>query len=184
MYIFKKIIKWILLITLVICGTARAATTGVWTPASQGGSADAGGVTVTISSSLITASSAGTLNTGGATTNFWTNPYGASVAGGSALTLSLSPFGTAGTVTVTFSQPVNNPVLHFARIGGVAAGGQSNSSSWASSSGTLSLLANANPPFSLSGSTFQRIPNVSASGGTCVAGSATSTACGLSLIHI
>ena len=79
---------------------------------------------------------------------------------------------------MTFSQPVNNPVLHFARIGGVTSSGQSNSSSWSSSSGTPLLLANANPPFSLSGSTFQRIPNVSASGAPCVAGSATSTACG------
>jgi hypothetical protein len=173
----KKIIKYTCFIIFIICEAARAATTGVWTPAVGGGSANAGGVTVTLSSALITAlPAAGTLNTGGAT-NFWTNPYGASVVGGPALTLVLTPFGAAGTVTVTFSQPVNNPVLHFARIGGVSAG-RTNSSSWTSSSGVPSLLANANPQFSLTGSTFQRIPNQPAAGGLCVAGNAGSTACG------
>ena len=94
MYIFKKIIKYTLLSILLICGVARSATTGVWTPVAGGGGANAGGVTVTLSSGLIVATpTAGTLNSGGATTNFWTNPYGASVAGAPALTLILSPYG-------------------------------------------------------------------------------------------
>ncbi len=101
---------------------AHAATTGVWQPNANGGSANAGGVTVTMSTSLLTATpSAGTLNSGGSA-NFWTNPYGSSVAGAPALSYVLAPGGVNGTVTVTFSQPVNNPVIHFARLGGTALG--------------------------------------------------------------
>ncbi|HGC5753471.1 TPA: hypothetical protein ACIZBK_003170, partial [Legionella pneumophila] len=174
---FNNSIKFVVIICFFLSKIVYSSTTGIWTPTGSGGSANAGGVSVTVSSTLIAATpTAGNLNTGGAT-NFWTNPYGASVVNAPALTFVLTPFGTAGTVTINFSQPVNNPVLHFARIGGIS-GGQSNTSSWTSSSGTPSLLPNANPQFSLIGSTFQRIPNQTASGGTCVLGNAQSTACG------
>ena len=164
-------------------GASWAGTTGTWTPAAAGGTATAAGVTVTISGvgGNNSPPAAGTLNG----TNFWTNPYGAAVSGAPALFIDPSPFGTGQSITITFSKAVDNPVLFVDRLGGVAGNGTAASSVWTLASSvatggapTLSLLGGSNSQFLLSGSTFQRLTPATASGGLCVAGDPTGTACG------
>ena len=169
---------------------AEAASTGTWTPTANGGTAVAGGVTVTVNGVGTggTAPTASTLNTGN-TASFWTNPYsgGTPTQATPALSFVLAPQGTTLTATFTFSKAVDNPVIHFARLGG-AVGTVSNTSVWALSgststggSVTTSLLAGSNTQFQYTSSNFQRTPNAvtaATNPGICVAGDATHMACG------
>jgi len=159
----------------------QAASTGTWTPNGvTGGSAAAGGVTVTVSGvSSTAAAAAATLNA----TNFWSNPYGAAVSGGPSLQMQPNPYGVNQTVTITFSRPVNDPVIHFDRIGGAIGTAAATSvwtlSSFTATSGTVtpSLLA-GNVVFKLTGAGFQRDIVPAATGGSECLGNDTATACG------
>lgn len=101
------------LISVINSSLAYSGTTGAWTPAAGGGTATVAGVGVTVTgvtSSVAPAS--GALNA----VNYWSNPYGGSVAGGPSLTIQPNPFGTTQTIVFTFSQPVDNPVIHWDRL--------------------------------------------------------------------
>lgn len=106
---------------------ALGATTGGWTNAAGNVSrADAAGIVATISGSLggsCLGTSAGygadRLNNTSNAAGWFSNPYGAPVSGLRDLLLDVC-FGdnSARTITMTFSKPVDNPVLHVDRLGG------------------------------------------------------------------
>lgn len=177
-----RAVSCLALIALVFLQAALPASaniTGTWTPSAAGGSASANGTTVTLSLSPVgaPAPSADTMNG----TNFWSSPYsGGAVNGGPSLFFIVPP--TGATATISFSKPVDNPVIHMDRLGGVASG-IANSSSWtltsavATSAVTLARIS-GNTQFVVSGSNFVRTTGVTAAGGECASGSATGTACG------
>ncbi|TQM05688.1 putative repeat protein (TIGR01451 family) [Pseudoxanthomonas sp. 3HH-4] len=148
----------LLLAGLVAAGSALALITGTWT---TNGSASAtttvNGITVTWTGMADSAYSNGSFN--GTNGGRWTDPYGGTVNGGASLTL-LHEVGSRN-YTVTFSKPVDNPVLHIDRLGG-AIGSDPNSSRWTlnssvSQGGTVSLTRlSGNPQFLVNGSTFVR----------------------------
>lgn len=87
---------------------------------------------------------------------------------------------TSGTVTITFSQPVDNPVLHIDRQGG-AYNGRSNSSIWTlTTAGVTMSRLSGNPQFAVSSTTFQRSPTNTSVTPTanCGTTSTAGTACG------
>ena len=178
---FARFAALVCLISVINSSLAYSGTTGAWTPTAGGGSATVAGVGVTVTgvTSSVTPSS-GVLNA----VNYWTNPYGGSVAGGPSLTIQPNPFGTTQTIVFTFSQPVDNPVVHWDRIGG-ASGTNASSSVWnltgfvaAGGSVTPALLPGSNVIFSVSGNQFQRdvVPALTG-GGECLSDN-TGTACG------
>lgn len=150
----------LLLAALSFATTAVAAITGAWTVnGSTSASSTVLGVTTTYTGDPGNPYGNATLNS----TNYWLDPYGATVNGGPSLLFNLSPLAGVRTYVVTFSAPVDNPVLHVDRVGGYTAGRVSNSSVWtltgAGSSGggvTMSRLS-GNAPFVVSGASFQRI---------------------------
>ena len=162
---------------------AQAANTGTWTPSGTGGSAVAGGVTVTIAGVQGSAAATNTMNA----TNFWTNPYGGGAVNNTPSILMVAkPFGQNQTITVTFSKPVDNPVIHFDRIGGTAgpSANQVATTVWdltgkvsTSATVTPSLLASANATFQFSGTTWQHdtVPTIATT--ECAANNS-SAACG------
>lgn len=174
-----------LLLVVLLCMTGlplRAATTGTWTNAAGNtNTATANGVTVTWSGAIGGAYSQGTLNT----VNYWNNPYGASVAGGPSLNMSITGIqGTTRTITVSFSKAVDNPVLHVDRLGG-GLGGVNNSTVWsltgsASTGGAITLeRLSGNSVFVLAGNSFQRVVGTTDNGNTeCSTDPLNSTACG------
>jgi hypothetical protein len=178
-----RVITVVLAIGLLSNLSAHSATTGVWSPTgNSGGTATVNGVTVTVSGVTSTAAAAtNTLNA----TNFWTNPYGAAVNGGPSLQMQPNPYGTTQTVTITFSRPVNDPVIHWDRIGGSIGTAAATSvwtlSSFTATSGTVTpSLLSGNPVMKLTGAGFQRdtVPAVAAAAaGECLADN-TGTACG------
>ena len=171
----------VLAATPLVTGGAFAANTGTWTTSGTGGSATAGGTTVTVSGVSGAVSTTQTLNA----TNFWSNPYlGGAVAGGPSLYINPTPYGTAQNITITFSRPVDNPVLHIDRLGG-SSNTNASTTVWTLASNvsvggtvTQSLLANSNVVFDFNGTRVQRNPVPAATGGgECLATNAGS-ACG------
>ncbi|MDH6593482.1 putative repeat protein (TIGR01451 family) [Variovorax sp. TBS-050B] len=150
-----------LLLALCAPQTARAAVTGTWTidDNTDTATATAGDFTVTHEGPLATGQNYS--NTAFATSStWWTNPYSGTVSGGQGLTGLFNPL-TTTTVTVSFSQPVNNPVLHVSRIG-VEQGNRIKSARWTlnssvqqSASVTLTKLSD-NGKLEVTGSYFQR----------------------------
>ncbi len=161
---------------LLLIGGERSSANvnGAWT---AGGTTTVNGVTVTVSGSAVTGGVAQVLDTTAAYFN--SNGYTGTVAGAASFRFTIPQPAVptnAGTVTITFGKPVDNPVIHFDRFGGssgtvttsppILATGLTNSSSWTLSSAvatggpvTLTRLA-GNGQFTLAGSTFQRTPNV------------------------
>lgn len=172
---------WFLILAMVVMGTALAATTGTWTIAGNTATSPAAGVTVTWSGATGSAYSNGTLNT----TNYWTNPYGASVAGNNSLQMLLDDIRDfTRTITVTFSKAVNDPVLHVDRLGG-GENGINSSSLWTmsgstSTGGSVTLTRlSGNAVFVVAGNSFQRITGTTDGGNTeCSTDPLNSTACG------
>ncbi|RDZ29315.1 DUF11 domain-containing protein [Lysobacter silvisoli] len=169
-----------MLALLFVAGSATAATTGTWTPATNSATSPAAGVTVTWSGALGggNAYSNDTFNT----TNFWTNPYSGTVVGANSLNMTLQPGNR--TITVTFSKAVDNPVLHMDRIGGTS-GGQNNSSQWTltssvSTGGTVGLTRlGGNSVFTVTGNSFQRTTGGTGAASTeCSTTAANGTGCG------
>jgi len=121
-------------------GSALALLSGTWTTnGASSATATVSGITVTWTGSADQNYANGTFN---ATNNsWWTDPYGGTVNGGTSLVM-LHDTGTR-TYTVTFSKPVDNPVLHIDRMGG-AINSDPNSSRWtltgsASQGGSVTL---------------------------------------------
>ncbi len=75
--------------------------------------------------------------------NYWTDPYNSVVSGGPALFMRFTPFGVNRTITVTFSSPVDDPVLHIDHFGG------SNGSTASTAILTLSSFSAASPDVSI-----------------------------------
>jgi hypothetical protein len=177
----------LLLAGLVAAGSVLALITGTWT---TNGSASAtttlNGISVVWTGTSDDPYANGTFN--GTNGGRWTDPYGGTVNGGASLTLLHEV--SSRNYTVTFSKPVDNPVLHIDRLGG-AIGSDPNSSRWTlnssvSQGGTVSLTRlSGNPQFLVNGSTFVRETGDGFSGeadAECRAGNTASivrgTACG------
>jgi len=102
---------------------AFAASTGGWTTAGTGGSATVSGVTVTMT---LSGGNAATTETLVNQPTFYNNPHaGGNPANTAAIAIWPRPFGTTRTFTVTFSKPVDNPILHIDRLGGTSGGASS-----------------------------------------------------------
>ena len=168
---------------LCVTFVAWAALTGAWTLTTGGGTNSATapvlGINVSMSNSTAITQANGTFNT----TNFWTDPYGGTVAGGASLVVTVPGDTTMRTVTVNFAKAIDNPVLHVDRVGG-SAGGDANSSIWTltgstSQGGAVSMTRlGGSTQFTVSGASFQRATGVPASGTECSTTDATATACG------
>lgn len=66
-----------------------------------------------------------------------------------------------GTITFTFSRPVDNPILHIDRIGGVSSGGLSGSALLTLTTSGLTITKLSGPNhFEVTATTIQRTPNV------------------------
>ena len=168
---------------LCVTFVAWAALTGAWTLTTGGGTNTATapvlGINVSMSYSTAITQANGSFNT----TNFWTDPYGGTVAGGASLVVTIPGDTTMRTVTVNFAKAIDNPVLHVDRVGG-SAGGDANSSIWTltgstSQGGAVSMTRlGGSTQFTVSGASFQRATGVPASGTECSTTDATATACG------
>lgn len=117
------------LLALAAMHDARAAATGAWN-ANGAASASASALGIGVNHTGSTGSGNYSNVTYGVSNTWWTNPYGGTVSGGQGLGI---PFATlaAGSrnYTVTFSEAVDNPILHVSRIGG-SAGATYNSTVW------------------------------------------------------
>lgn len=178
-YSFAAKIASSALAALLIASPAHAAKTTTWATASPHTSTTTNGVVVTATSTVaFTGVVAGTMST----TNFWSDSFAAvpatSIPGSQSFEFLATPV-TTQTVTFTFSDAVDNPILHMDRMGG-ATGGLTNSSSWqlsASNLGTLPGLTrlSGNQQFRVVGSSFFR-PNGATAGATgCSVASFTAT---------
>lgn len=111
---------------LLLAGSALALITGSWTTSgTASANTTVNGITVTFTGTADEAYSNGTFNT----TNRWSDPYGGTVSGGASLTMVFDSAGARNYV-VTFSKPVDNPVLHIDRIGGFYNNNLPNSTRW------------------------------------------------------
>lgn len=161
---------------LMQCFSAFAVTTGRWVNGgSTSSSASAAGITATISGYLGSSClgqnarySGGNLDA--RRPDWFSNPYGGPVHGQDALSVIVC-FGNANgtafetkTITVAFSRPVDNPVLHVDRLGGASTTSgntaYTNSSYWQLASSapggvTLSRLS-GNQPLYVAGNEFVR----------------------------
>lgn len=119
------------------------------------------------------------------TTNYWSDPYGGTIAGGPALSIDVAASFTPATFSVTFNEPVDNPVLHIDRLGGFS-GNLTNSSRWtltgftAQTGGVTMTRLSGNPQFEVTTTTFQRSVGLTQIGGSaeCTATPTTGTGCG------
>lgn len=123
----------------------------------------------------------GTLNA----TSYWTDPFNGAFGGGTSLQMLFNPFGTNRTITVTFSRPVDNPVLHIGRIGGSTGSQVSTlvftlgSFSAASSNVTISRLS-GNSAFQVNtaAKSFQRVTGTTNNNTECTSSLTQGTGCG------
>lgn len=159
--------------------SANAAKTSTWTTTSPHTSTTSNGVTVTATSSVaFTGVVNGTMNT----TNFWNDSFAtvptSSIAASSSLEFLATPVATQ-TVTFTFSEAVDNPILHIDRMGG-SSGGLTNASNWLLVGSNLDTLPTptrlaGNQQFRVSGNAFFRPNGVTAGATGCSVASATLT---------
>lgn len=153
-----------------------AANTTTWTAASPHTSTTTNGVVVrATSTTAVTGVVTGAMNT----TNFWTDSFAtvptASIPGAQSFEF-LATAVTTQTVTFTFSEPVDNPILHIDRMGGTT-GGLTNSTNWQLSASNLGVLPSAtrlsgNQQFRVTGTSFFRPNGVTAGATGCSAASA------------
>jgi uncharacterized repeat protein (TIGR01451 family) len=150
----------LLLASLLVAGSALALITGSWTTTgTSSASTTVNGITVTLTGVASEAYANGTFNN----TNYWNDPYGGTVNGGTSLTMVYSASGARNYV-FTFSKPVDNPVLHVDRIGGFYDTNRPNSTRWqltsfAATGGAVALeRLSGNTQFSVNAaqSRFQR----------------------------
>lgn len=160
----------------VLATVARADITDTWTVGATTASTAVRGITVSYSGT----SGGAYTNDTFATTTYWTNNYSGTVSGGASLNIDLGTGST--TITVTFSEPVNNPILHVDRQGGNSTG--PNSSRWnltssVSQGGTVTLnRLSGNTVFIVSGTAFQRQTGAGGTGGTDCLTTGNTAACG------
>ena len=124
----------LVLVSLLLAGPALALITTGWTTnGATSASATVNGIAVTWVGDANANYANDTFN--GANGGRWVDPYGATVNGGASLRM-LHDSGTRQ-YTVSFSKPVDDPVLHLDRLGG-ALGSDANSSRW-TLAGSVSL---------------------------------------------
>lgn len=165
---------------LLWAGAANAFVTTTWSTGANSTSSTVAGIMVT------QIGDPGAQNYGN--NNFqtdptwWSDPYGSTVSGQNGLNF-LNEAGRRS-YTITFSKPVNNPVLHVSRLGGNT-GVVSNSSIWnltssVSQSGAVALTRlSGNTQFNVAGNSFRRTTGVNVgSGGTDCTTGVGGTACG------
>jgi uncharacterized repeat protein (TIGR01451 family) len=174
-----------LILMLASVNPAHASQTTTWTTGAAPVSTTTNGVTVTVTSSI--GFGAGTANGNMGATNFWNTPYSGSIVNANDLNFTVNNVATQ-TITVTFNQPVANPVFHLKRFGG-SVGTATNSSRWllsGSNLGTLPTVSrlSGNPQFRVDATGFYRAPNATVGATGCSVASATastddgSNACG------
>ncbi len=175
------------LVPLFILSLAVWFSTPVFAGQTGGGNpSTTSGVTVNWSGvAASTAGSTGTMNgigtAGGTTGNYWTNP---AIANAPSYQFAINDPGTA-TVTITFSQPVDDPVLHLDRLGGYS-GTSDNGTIWTLSSyaasGTVSLsqVGTGNGLLDVTANSFRRIDTTGrvTTANCAPSGSVNGTACG------
>ena len=125
---FARGAAWLAFV-LFMSHDAQAAATGDWT---LNGSTSA---TTVLNDLIVTHSgSPGGGNYSNVTfqtsSSFWTNPHGGTVSGGRGLSGPYVPGSGTRAITVSFSMPVTDPIVHIARIGGTT-GTAYNSTVWA-----------------------------------------------------
>ena len=169
----------VLLASTVLAAPARAEITGNWTPnGSTSATTSVLGINFTMSGNSEGAYSSAAFGAG----NYWTNPYSGTVPGGASVAMTVPATSVALTYSFTFSEPVDNPVLHVERVGGVV-GGLSTTSGWTlassvSQGGSVAMQRlSGNAQFVVNGNLFGRSTGVTASGTECTTGT-TGTACG------
>lgn len=178
--ILRRVVPVLLLCAGTAASPARAEITGTWTPnGSTSATTSVLGINVAMNGTSEVAYANGTLNT----TNYWSNPYAGTVPGGASLVMTVPATTGVLTYTFNFSEPVNSPVLHIDRVGGVV-NGLSNSSGWtlvgsSSQGGSVAMeRLSGNGQFLLvGGNLFGRATGQTASGTECTTGT-TGTACG------
>lgn len=182
----KLLFRLFLVATTILASTVlgHADVTGAWTVGATTASTNVRGITVSYAGAPGGAAyTNGTLGTQAA---YWSDPYGGTIANGASVSMNIGT--TGATITVTFSEPVNNPVLHADRIGG-AVNNTSNSSIWTlsgstSQGGSVSMTRlSGNPQFVLlpavNPTSFRRTVNVTDNGSTeCESPATNGTACG------
>jgi Domain of unknown function (DUF4347)/Putative Ig domain/Bacterial Ig domain len=165
-------------------GVLAKSNTGAFTVAGNVASNTTGGVTTTITftnAAGATGTQPGTFTapTAGTLANI-AGIYDNGAQNGAAITSVFNSTGgtEAGTVTITFSKPINNPEISLDRLGGTSSAGTSNSSLWTLTSGqTLSLVLGTSSLI-VTPTTFERQVNVPTAGGATSTNSATGTAGG------
>ena len=88
-----------------------------------------------------------------------------------------------GTVTITFSKPVNNPEINLDRIGGTSGTGTSNSSIWTLTSGQTLTKILGTASLLVTSTTFERQVNVTTTGSATSTNTATGTAGGTVMVN-
>jgi Domain of unknown function (DUF4347)/Putative Ig domain/Bacterial Ig domain len=165
-------------------GVLAKSNTGAFTVAGNVASNTTGGVTTTITFTNATGATGtqpGTFSapTAGTLANI-AGIYDNGAQNGAAITTVFNSTGgtEAGTVTITFNKPINNPEISVDRLGGTGGNGLSNSSLWTLTSGqTLSLVAGTGSLI-VTPTTFGRQANVATTGGATSTNTATGTAGG------
>ncbi|MGB7287219.1 MAG: DUF11 domain-containing protein, partial [Salaquimonas sp.] len=160
-----------------------SALTGAW----SGGAATSGGISV---NRTLSASGGGSWS--GATTDAMNTiaAFSSAAVQGHASQVDTfnwtgptSSSGNLGTYTINFGKPVTNPVIHIDRVGGTAAAGTSNTSSWQLiSGGTLFRLAGVGHFETYSDNTFRRTLGVTTAGTESSTNNSTGTAAGSIMI--
>lgn len=158
------------LCALLAAPSLRAEVNGTWSTTTTVSTANVAGITVTQSGAPGGPENYQnqTFDTG----SYWLNPYTGTVPGAASLRFATAEDpNDSRDITITFGKPVDNPVLHVARLGGFAFTNPqpptSNTSIWTlidsvSQSGPVDITRlSGNQPFQvLNGNRFQREPDV------------------------
>ncbi|WP_157489371.1 hypothetical protein [Lysobacter sp. Root916] len=159
-----RVCSWLLLALLGISGLAQAETPLAWTVINPDlGSATVNGTTIAIGGDQGTTPYALGAMTA---TGVYGNPYGEVIAGRGSVRLDIAPQGTTRFIAVTFSRPINNPILHIEDLGiwratctGVNCTARSSTSIWQLTSATATggsvnaLAVSGNAAFFVAGNT-------------------------------
>jgi Domain of unknown function (DUF4347)/Putative Ig domain/Bacterial Ig domain len=165
-------------------GVLAKSNTGAFAVAGNVATNTTGGVTTTITFTNATGATGtqpGTFAalTAGTLANI-AGIYGNGAQNGADITTVFNSTGgtQAGTVTITFSKPINNPEINLDRVGGTASSGLSNSSLWTLTSGQTLSLVSGTASLIVTPTTFERQVNVTTTGGATSTNNATGTAGG------
>ncbi|MBI4813450.1 MAG: DUF11 domain-containing protein, partial [Methanobacterium sp.] len=170
------------LILSIISASSAADMTGTWSGSGTAYNATAGPVKVNVTETTSGAATVSSTPTGTTNTNtgFFSNASAANHASfETVLNYGTSNDANNGTITFTFSRPVDNPILHIDRIGGVSSGGYSSSIQLTLTNPGLTITKLAGPNhFEVTPTTIQRTPNVRTTGAEASMDTSSGTAAG------